>query len=53
VSAGVDVDDRVVSEENHAALWRKLKKPEELSPKDKKALMDYIDLLMIRSANKK
>ena len=41
-----------IPEENHAALWRKLKKTEGLSLKDRKALFDYIDLLLVRSKNK-
>jgi transcriptional regulator with XRE-family HTH domain len=37
----------------NAALWRKLKKAEELSSKDKKSLLDFIDALLIRSKTKK
>lgn len=35
-----------VSDSNHAALWRKLKKAEELPKKDRKAVVNYIELLL-------
>ena len=41
-----------VSDSNHAALWRRLKKAEQLSPKDRKALLDFIDALLVRSKTK-
>jgi len=41
-----------VSDSNHAALWRKLKKAEALSPKDRKTLADFIDALLVRSKAK-
>jgi len=41
-----------VSDTNHAALWRRLKKAEQLSTKDRKALLDFIDALLVRSKTK-
>lgn len=41
-----------VSDTNHAALWRRLKKAEQLSPKDRKSLLDFIDALLVRSKTK-
>lgn len=38
-----------IFDSNHAALWRKLKKAEELSIKDKKMLFNFIDALLARS----
>lgn len=41
-----------ISDSNHAALWRKLKKAEQLSKKDRKTLADFIDALLVRSKAK-
>lgn len=38
-----------ITDSNHAALWRKLKKAEALSTKDRKAVADYITALLIKS----
>lgn len=38
-----------ISDSNHAALWRRLKRTEQLSPKDRKTLLDFIDALLVRS----
>lgn len=38
-----------IADSNHAALWRKLKKAEALSSKDRKAVADYINALLIKS----
>ncbi len=38
-----------VSKPEHAALWRKLRKAEQLSKKDRKTLVDFIDALVTRS----
>lgn len=35
----------------HAALWRKLKKAESLSPKDQKAVAHYIETLLRANSN--
>lgn len=40
------------SDPEHAKLWRKLKKAEVLSEKDQKALLDFLDALLIRSKTK-
>ena len=37
----------------HAKLWRRLKKAEHLSLKDRKALFDFLDALLVRSKSKK
>jgi transcriptional regulator with XRE-family HTH domain len=42
-----------IPQENHASLWRKLKKAEKLSHKDRKALVDYLNLLITRNEIKK
>lgn len=41
-----------ISDSNHAALWRKLKKAEQLSQKDQKTLFDFLDALLVRSKSK-
>jgi transcriptional regulator with XRE-family HTH domain len=41
-----------ISDSNHAKLWRRLKKTEQLSPKDQKSLFDFIDALLVRSKSK-
>ncbi len=38
-----------ISDSNHAALWRRLKRAEKLSQKDRKTLLDFIDALLVRS----
>ena len=42
-----------ISDSNHVALWRRLKKAEQLSRKDQKALFDFLDALLVRSESKK
>lgn len=44
-------EEDIVSNKN-AALWRKLKKAELLSPKDRKALLDHLKLLPIKNQSK-
>ena len=41
-----------ITDANHAALWRKLKKARDLPKRDQKALIDYLDALLIRSKTK-
>lgn len=41
-----------ISDSNHASLWRRLKKAELLSKKDRKTLLDFIDALLVRSQTK-
>jgi len=36
-----------------AKLWRRLKKAENLTLKDRKALFDFLDALLVRSKSKK
>lgn len=38
-----------ISDTNHAALWRKLKKAEQLPKKYRKTLIDFIDALIMKS----
>ncbi len=38
-----------LSSADHAALWRRLKKAEQLTPKDKKTLLDLLSALLAKS----
>lgn len=38
----------LMEEPDQAALWRKLKQAKELSPKDRKTLVDFLDALLVR-----
>lgn len=56
---GVTTDDllglkgiKVDLDPEHAALWRRLKKVESLSVRDKKALFHYLNLLLKKSRSK-
>lgn len=38
-----------ISDSNHAALWRRLKKAEQLPKRQQKAVIDYIEALLIKT----
>jgi transcriptional regulator with XRE-family HTH domain len=42
-----------ISESNHAALWRRLKKAEALSKSDQKALLKVLEALLIKNNSSK
>ncbi len=41
-----------ISDTNHIRFWNKFKKAENLTPKDKRALLNYLDALLYRSKPK-
>ena len=47
----IGIKKEEVTRTEHAALWRRLKKTEQLSPNDQKAVCYYIDALLSKKSN--